>query len=76
MTLEFDKHKDELLELAQNPNTKVVAVEKFASFINAGINYVQSFVEDDMKMTFINTILLTQGFPSINSHKIVASSTR
>ena len=74
LTREFDKHKDGLLELAQDPNTKVVAVEKFASFINAGINYVQLFVKDDMKMTFINTFLLTQGFPSINSRKIVTSS--
>jgi hypothetical protein len=27
-----------------------------------------------MKMTFVNTFLLSQGFPSINSRKIVASS--
>lgn len=74
LTSEFDKHKDGLLELAQDPSTKDKAVTAVASFINSGINYVQSFIKDEMKMTFVNTFLLTQGFPSINSRKIVVSS--
>jgi hypothetical protein len=44
--------------------------------VTTGINVVQSFIKDDMKMTFVNTFLLAQGFPSINSRKIVHSATK
>ena len=64
------------MDLVQDPATKDKAVEMLATFVNSGINLVQTFIKDDMKMTFVNTFLLAQGFPSINSRKIVSSATK
>jgi hypothetical protein len=41
LTVEFEKHKEEFVKLAEDPDTKDKAVAAMASFINAGINYVQ-----------------------------------
>jgi len=76
LTKEFDSHKNGLMDLAQDPATKDKAVEMLATLVNSGINLVQTFIKDDMKMTFVNTFLLAQGFPSINSRKIVSSATK
>ena len=73
---ELNLSQEGVLALIKDPGTKDTAVAVFAGFLTSAVNHIQTFLKDDMKMTFVNTFLLSQGFPSINSRKIVASVTK
>jgi hypothetical protein len=45
-TREFDKYKNDIMELIQDPATKDKAVETVAGVVNSCIAFVQSFVKE------------------------------
>lgn len=73
---ELDQSKAGIIKLIQDPETKEKTIQFLATVATTSISWFQSLLNDDMKITFLNTFLLSQGFPSINSRKVIQSGSR
>ena len=61
-----------LLQL-QNSDIRKKLLDSVANAMAATVNFFDGLVHDDLKMTFVNTFLVSSGLPVINNRKLVSS---
>ena len=64
---------DNFLLQLQNSDIRKKLLDSIAQAMSATLTFLDGLVRDDLKLTFLNTFLVSQGFPVINNRKLVMS---
>ncbi len=70
---ETDMNLENFLMQIQNSDVRRKLLDSIAQLLSSTINFLNSLFRDDLKMTILNTFLVSQGYPAINNRKLVSS---
>jgi len=64
---ETDLNLNNFLMQIQNSDVRQKLLDAIGNLVASSLTFFDNFFHDDLKMTFVNTFLVSQGFPVINN---------